>query len=156
MIPPIIPPEIDYRHRALLAALRVDYFRPGLGDLTAWHDFLFVLETLTDSEGGELQPEDIHAAVNLMRAQNKSGEARWSLRFAKIMREPESFRDLVLIARKKVRQRPPVETASRTDATGASVAIERDPAAVTDPQPISEGVRHFMSELAARKARRTK
>jgi hypothetical protein len=146
---------VDF-HRALLAALDVDYFAPGIGDVNLWQSFLFVMKPLDDSAGGPLVPRDLHAAVNLMRAQNKTGSAKWSLRFSKIINDPEAFRDLVLIARKKVRPRPPVETASRTDATGASVALERDPAAEREPKPISEGVQRFMSELAARKARKTK
>lgn len=122
------PPEIAEFHRALLAALQVDFFPPGMGDVNAWREFLFALDTLKDSAGGALTAHDIGAAVRLMRQQNKNGKAGWSLRFGKIMKEPEDFRDLVLEARRPVRPRAAIEQTSRVDATGAAVMIERDPA----------------------------
>jgi hypothetical protein len=125
-----------------------------MADMNAWRDFLFVMQPLDDSAGGAFTRADLFAAVGLMRQQNRSGQARWSLRFSKILREPEAFRDLVLIARKKLRPRPPVETASRTDATGAAIAIERDPAAESEPQPISEETARFMKHYEERKAAR--
>ena len=152
MIPALVPKDIIELHSSLLAALGVDYFPPGMADMNAWRDFLFVMQPLADSAGGAMTKADLPRAVDLMRQQNKSGDARWSLRFSKIMREPEAFRDLVLIARKKQRPRPPIETASRTDASGAAIQVERNPAAESEPQPISEGVRRFMSDFEAHKA----
>jgi hypothetical protein len=141
-----VPPEIDYLHRALLAALRVDHFRPGMGDVNAWRDFLFVLDSLKDSDGGELTPRDVHAAVDLMRQQNKAGESKWSLRFSKILREPESFRDLVLISRKRIRPRPAIQTVSRKTGDGANVMDERDPAVANDPKPIADELRKWREQ----------
>jgi hypothetical protein len=122
------PPEIAEFHRALLVALGVDYFPPGMADVNAWREFLFLLDTLKDSAGGPLTARDIHAVVALMRQQNRDRKAGWSLRFGKIMREPEAFRDLVLEARKVKRPRAPIETVTRVDATGAALQVERDPA----------------------------
>jgi hypothetical protein len=146
MNPPVIPPEIDALHRALLAALRVDYFRPGMGDLNAWHDFLFVLQSLDDSAGGKITARDVHGAVNLMREENRDGKAKWSLRFAKILRDPEAFRDLVLLTRKAKRPRPPVEPSSRT-AGDVTLATERDPAAENDPVHIKEHLAEFKKKM---------
>lgn len=147
MIPSLVPPDITELHRTLLAALNVDYFPPGMREMNDWRDWLSVMAPLKDSTGGAFTKEDLTAAVRLMREQNRSKEANWSLRFSKIMREPESFRDIVLMARKAVRKRPPVEQTQRTDATGANIAIERDPAAERDPVAIAEHVAEFRRKM---------
>lgn len=147
-----IPPEIEALHRALLSALRVDYFPPGMGDLNAWRDFLFVLQSLEGSVGGCLTSHDIRAAVNLMREQNREGKAKWALRFAKVLREPESFRDLVLETRRLKRPRPPVERSSRR-AGDITLETERDPATEAEPQPISRPVAEQYAEFKKRMGR---
>lgn len=143
----MIPPEIEALHRALLAALRVDYFPPTMGDLNAWHDFLFVMQSLEDSAGGRLTTRDIHAAVALMREQNRAGEAKWALRFSKILRDPEAFRDLVLGTRRVKRPRPPVSTISVKTGDGAIVASERDPATENEPIAIAEHLAEFKRRM---------
>ncbi len=143
----MIPPEIETLHRALLAALRVDYFPPGMGDLNAWHDFLFVLKSLDDSAGGCLTRRDLHAVVARMREQNRAGEAKWSLRFSKILRDPEAFRDLVLETRRQKRPRRPVEIVSVQTADGAQVQVERDPAAEADPIHVSKHLEEFKRRM---------
>lgn len=140
MIPSLVPDEIVALHRELLRALRVDYFPPGMGEMNRWRDFICVMAPLAQSEGGAFTKDDLGMAVRLMREQNQARTANWSLRFSKILGEPESFRDLVLMARKAVRKRPPIEHAQRTDATGANIAIERDPAAERDPVAIAEHI----------------
>jgi hypothetical protein len=141
-------PEILELHKALLAALRVDYFTPGMGDVNAWRDFLFVLDTIKDSAGGPLTARDIHAAIGLMREQNRDKRAGWSLRFGKIMREPEAFRDLVLEARRIKRPRKPIQTAQVTQPDGANVMVERDPAAEAEPTHVSNPLREFRERMA--------
>jgi hypothetical protein len=143
----LVPQEIVELHRALLAALRVDYFPPGMMEMNNWRDFLFVMEPLKDSTGGAFTAKDIAPAVALMRQQNKTQSSNWSLRFAKIMRDPESFRDLVLISRKAVRPRAAIETTSRTDATGAAIAVERDPAAEAEAHHISRPLREWRERM---------
>ncbi|MCA1659610.1 MAG: hypothetical protein LC642_03575 [Verrucomicrobiaceae bacterium] len=142
----LVPDFIVAFHRALLAALQVDFFRPGLLEMNNWRDFLEVMKPLEDSVGGPFTAQDIAAAIQLMRAQNRSG-GNWSLRYAKIMQNPEAFRDLVLIARKKIRPREPkvIETAKTGD--GANVAVERDPAAERDPQHISNPLRDWRERM---------
>lgn len=139
--------EIEPLHRALLAALRVDYFPPGMGDLNAWHDFLFVLRSLADTTGGPLTPHDLRAVIALMREQNREGKAKWALRFSKIMRDPEMFRDLVLETRRAKRPRPPVERSSRT-VGDVTIETERDPAAENDPRPVAEHLAEFRKRMA--------
>jgi hypothetical protein len=149
----MVPEEIVALHRTLLAALRVDYFRPGMLEMNHWTAFLWVMKPLADSVGGPFTAADIAPVIAIMRAQNQSG-GNWSLRFAKIMQNPEAFRDLVLIARKNRRPREPKITTTAKTGDGASVAVERDPAAEAEPQPVSEEVRRFMDELADRKKRK--
>lgn len=147
MIPSLVPPEIIELHRELLRALRVDYFPPGMIEMNGWRDFVFVMKPLDESEGGAFTKADLAPVIRMMRGDNQRGASNWSLRFAKIMRDPESFRDLVLISRKAVRKRPPIEHTSRTDATGATIAIERDPAADNPPVAIAEHMNEFRRKM---------
>lgn len=154
VLPGAVPTDIVEMHRTLLAALNVDYFPPGMREMNDWRDWLSVMAPLKDSTGGAFTKDDLTAAVRLMRDQNRSKEANWSLRFSKIMREPESFRDLVLMARKKLRPRPPIEQTSRTDATGANIATERDPAAENPPVAIAEHMDEFRRKMRLPKKER--
>jgi len=95
-------------HSALYLACGLPALAPSMGDNHAWWDFLREMEPLDDPHaGGPLTPEDIAPTIDEMRRANKSGQAQWSLRPGKILRSPEAFRDLVLIARKKRQARPP-------------------------------------------------
>jgi hypothetical protein len=114
--------------------------------MNRWRDFLDVLKSLDETAGGPLTKGDIAAAVGLMRKQNRDG-ANWSLRFAKIMGDPETFRDLVLQSRRVDRPRPPVQTTQRTDATGASIAVESDPAAERNPVAIAEHISEWKRKM---------
>lgn len=142
----LVPAYIVDFHRALLEALRVDYFPPGMGEMNNWRDFLYVMKPLEDSEGGPFVKADLSAAVQLMRSQNRSG-ANWSLRFAKIMATPEAFRDLVLIARKEKRERPPKKVVQAKTGDGAAVAVEVDPAADAEPTHISNPLREWRERM---------
>jgi hypothetical protein len=143
----ILPIEILEFHRALLDALGIDHFRPGMADVNMWKDFLFFLDTLKDSAGGPLTAKDITAALRLMRQENRDKRAGWSLRYSRILREPESFRDLVLQARKQKRERGPVVTESRT-AGNVSILTERDPAADEPPKQIAHELRRWRESQA--------
>lgn len=152
----LVPAYIIEWHRELLAALRVQFFPPGLSEMNSWRDFLSVMSSLKTTEGGEFTKRDLAAAVALMRAQNGKG-SNWSLRFAKIMGTPESFRDLVLEARTKAKIRPRQPVAQGSRKVGdLTIATETDPAAEAAPQPISESVHKFMNEYRARKERKGK
>ncbi|HWM26561.1 MAG TPA: hypothetical protein VNP98_17220 [Chthoniobacterales bacterium] len=147
MLPGAVPQDIVELHRTLLRALNVDFFQPGLAELGYWREFLFVMKPLDESEGGAFTKDDIAPVIRIMREDNKRGSSNWSLRFSKIMRDPENFRDLVLIARKKVRPRPPVEQKQRTDATGANIAVDHDPAAERDPVAIAEHINEWKRKM---------
>jgi hypothetical protein len=147
MIPSAVPKEIVELHRALLEALRVDYFPPGIIEMNCWKDFLFVMKPLAESAGGAFTVRDISPAVALMREQNKAQGANWSLRYAKIMRDPESFRDFVLQARKTKRTRPPVATKSVRTPDGANVQVEHDAAAESEPTHISNSLREWREKM---------
>ncbi len=91
-------------HNALCGAIGHKAFRMGMHDQRAWSDFLYVLQSLDDTDEGPLTSRDIVRVVNLMRKQRAKG-AGWSLRYSKILSEPETFRDLVLEIRRPVRPR---------------------------------------------------
>lgn len=141
-----VPDYIVDLHRALLGALRVDFFRPGMLEMNNWRDFLAVMKPLEDSAGGAFTAADLTAAVTLMRSQNRSG-ANWALRFTKIMQTPEAFRDLVLMARKERRERTPKRVEQVTTADGANVAVERDPAAEREPTHVSNPLRDWREKM---------
>jgi hypothetical protein len=119
--------EIRGMHRALHVACGLPALSPGYNDLANWHAFLLVLAPLAeDTEEGRLTVPDIQDVVGEMKRQNKSGKAQWSLRPSKLLRDPELFRDLVLIAREARRRRAPRPTfkpATQTIA-GATRAVE--------------------------------
>jgi len=142
----LVPDYIVDFHRALLEALRVDFFRPGMGEMNNWRDFLSVMKPLDDSVGGPFTKADLVAAVQLMRSQNRDG-ANWSLRFSKIMATPEAFRDLVLIARKTKRERPAKQVVQAKTGDGANVAVEVDPAADAEPTHISNPLRDWRERM---------
>jgi hypothetical protein len=140
----LAPQYIVSFHRTLLSAIGVDYFPPGLGDVNLWESFLFVMKLLADSAGGAFTEKDIVGAVRLMREQNRNGTAKWSLRFAKIMNDPEAFRDLVLLARKTKR---PVAQLSKLRSVktpdGSNVQVEHDPSAGNEPRTIAHELRKW-------------
>ncbi len=100
--------QITGFHRALNIACGLMALRPTQTDLRAWWDFLREMEPLDDPEaGGPFNVGDIQDVIGEMRRQNKAQQANWSLRPQKILRDPESFRDLILIARSRRRASRP-------------------------------------------------
>ena len=99
--------EIRALHRALYEACGLPAITMGLGQLNSWNDFLSALEPLGETAGGLLSPRDISEVVGHMRRENRDSRAKWSLRPSKILRDPEAFLDLVLLARQRAAQRPP-------------------------------------------------
>lgn len=153
----LVPLYIIEWHRALLAALAVDFFRPGLKEMNDWRDFLSVMDALKETNDGEFTKRDLVAVVAHMRAQNKTRGGNWSLRFGRIMQTPETFRDLVQELRARHRQRPrkPIQQSSRTVA-GVTIATEIDPATAAEPKPvgpeIAEQLRQFRKQMKGPKA----
>ena len=104
---PITAERIRSLHRTLHAACGLPAISPSASDQQAWWAFLREMTPLDEPEaGGPLTTEDIQAVIGEMRRQNNAGEAKWSLRPSRILRDPEGIRDLVLITRAKRRARP--------------------------------------------------
>ena len=138
--------EIRGMHRALHVACGLPPLSPGYTDLAHWRDFLAVLAPLAeDTEEGRLSVQDIQDVVGDMKRQNKAG-AKWSLRPSKLLRDPEQFRDLVLFARERRRQRP-ARPATR-EATQTVAGTTRTVEVPTDEEPID--VRKAFSDLRKR------
>lgn len=100
-------------HKALHLACNLPALRPTISDERSWWDFLQEMEPLADDPDGELRVRDISAVVRRMIWEVREGKARWSLRPSHILRNPETFRDLVLITRRdfwnKLRPKMPVK-----------------------------------------------
>ena len=136
-------------HRALCAAIGNPEFKLTMSDERAWSDFLGVISSLDETSGGPLTPRDMKLVIERMRTQVASGKAGWSLRYTKILRDPETFRDLVLEVRKKFRPRAAIERVTRTLPDGANVIDERDPAAEADATNIRAAAKTEMARFKA-------
>lgn len=141
------PDTVRGFHRALHVACGLPALSPSPGDQHAWWDFLREMEPLDDPEaGGPLTVADIQDVLGEMKRQNKAGQAHWSLRPSKILREPEAFRDLVLMARKRRRQRPtpaPTRTAEQVLPDGTrrqvEVSVNSEALSITEALDILRG-----------------
>lgn len=92
-------------HRTLHAACGLPALRPSVGDERAWWDFLQEMAPLEEDESGPLSSVDIEGAVREMRREKNDGKAGWALRPSTILRNPETFRDMVLLFRTSRRER---------------------------------------------------
>lgn len=92
-------------HKALHLACNLPALRPSMSDERAWWDFMQEMEPLADDPDGELRVGDISAVVRRMIWEVREGKASWSLRPSHILRNPETFRDLVLITRRDFRNK---------------------------------------------------
>lgn len=118
--------NIPSLHKTLCLALGLPVLRLSISGESQW--YWFVRETCLDSTpGGPLTCEDIQNVIALMRKQKTVGTG-WSLRYSRIMRDPETFRDLVLETRRQPRPRPPVVRITREQPDGCRVLAEKDTA----------------------------
>lgn len=95
--------DVEKFHRTLHRLCRVDELSPTINDLRAWHDFLQEMKPLDDTDGGPFVLSDLTAVLSEMRRQNEKGLAKWAFRPSSILRDPEKFRDLVLMSRSFLR-----------------------------------------------------
>ena len=102
---PITREMVAEFHQAQHTACGLPALRPSMGDERAWWDFLREMEPLSEDESGPLSSIDIEGAVREMRREKNDGKAGWALRPSTILRNPETFRDMVLIFRSKRRER---------------------------------------------------
>lgn len=131
--------DVDKFHRALHRLCRMEEIPPTLNDQRAWHDFLQEMKPLEETEGGKFVLGDLTAVLSDMRRQNEKGLAKWAFRPSSILRDPEKFRDLVLMARSSLR------VAGRFAARSTPrPAIQKFPDGISritdDPEPQPEGI----------------
>lgn len=126
-------------HKALHSACGLPALRPSMGDERIWWDFLREMAPLSEDESGPLSSTDIDGAVRIMRREKNDGKAGWALRPSTILRNPETFRDMVLLFRTSRRERRLKER--RAAITGKPV-----PAVPAEPSVSQE---EFDREMAA-------
>ena len=93
--------QISGFHRALNEACNLPALRMSMSDERAWWDFLREMEPLVDHPMGAFNTTDIVQVIRRMQWECREGKASWSLRPSHILRNPETFRDLVLITRQR-------------------------------------------------------
>lgn len=127
------PTNFPALHAALYAACGIPapVFTPY--DQGRYWDFLSPINSaLAEHPEGKLTARDITQVVAEMRRQRSQGTS-WSLRPSAILRQPETFLDLVLICRAKRRLRPrPADTQMQAVTHGGvtrevEVPVERKP-----------------------------
>jgi hypothetical protein len=133
------PEQIRGFHRALHVACGLPPLSPSMGDERIWADFMFEMRPLEDPEiGGQLTVQDIQDVIGEMRRQNKAGQANWGLRPSKILRQPEDFRDMVLMARKRRQARPFRPASEIIEQRVGSIRRQVESAIPHEPVPVSE------------------
>ena len=106
-------------HKALHSACNLPALRPSMGDERIWWDFLLEMAPLSEHESGPFSVADIEGAVREMRREKNDGKAGWSLRPSAILRNPEGFRDMVLLFRtnrrlRRIKERHPTPSTVTT------------------------------------------
>jgi hypothetical protein len=131
--------DIDRFHRALHRLCRMPELAPTINDQRAWHDFLLEMKPLEDTDGGPFVLADLTAVLSEMRRQNEKGLAKWGFRPSQILRDPEKFRDLVLMARSSLRVAG--RAAARQQSRPAVQHLPNGTNRITDdPEPQTEAV----------------
>lgn len=95
------PDQIATLHRVLHEACNLHALRMSMSDERAWFDFLREMEPLVDHPMGAFNTTDIVQVIRHMQWECREGKASWALRPSHILRNPETFRDLVLMTRQK-------------------------------------------------------
>ena len=95
------PAQIAAFHQALHEACNLPALRMSMSDERAWWDFLREMEPLVDHPMGAFATTDVVQVIRHMQWECREGKASWALRPTHILRNPETFRDLVLITRQK-------------------------------------------------------
>jgi hypothetical protein len=102
---PITKELVAQFHKALHMACGLPALPPSMGDERAWWEFLQEMAPLSEDESGPFSIADIEGAIREMRRERNDGKAGWALRPSTILRNPESFRDMVLLFRTNRRSR---------------------------------------------------
>lgn len=137
---PITKELIAEFHKVLHTACGLPALRPSVGDERAWWDFLHEMAPLEEDESGPLSSVDIEGAIREMRREKNDGKAGWALRPSTILRNPETFRDMVLLFRTSRRER-------RLKERRATITRETRPAAPSEPSITPEEFDQGIAEL---------
>jgi hypothetical protein len=144
----ITPEIVRGFHRALNVACGLAPISPSMGDQRVWWDFLAEMEPLEEPEiGGPLTIQDIQDVIGEMRRQNKSQQANWSLRPAKILRNPEDFRDMVLMARKRRQQRPRPASTAIVERRDGDIRRQVESNVQSEPVPVAEALEMLRAHM---------
>ena len=135
---PITRELVTEFHKTLHLACGFPALRPSIGDERAWWDFLQEMTPLEEDESGPLSSIDIEGAVREMRREKNDGKAGWALRPSTILRNPETFRDMVLLFRTSRRERRLKERRAAITAPAAPVRQEPNISAEEFAAGISE------------------
>ncbi len=126
-------------HRALHVACGLAPLSPSANDNRIWWEFLLEMSPLEEPEiGGPLTAQDIQDVVGEMRRQNKAQQANWSIRPSKILRNPEDFRDMVLMARKRRNARPYRPTTAIVERQDGDIRRQVETSVESEPVPVGE------------------
>jgi len=130
-------------HKALHSACNLPALRPSMGDERIWWDFLQEMSPLEEDESGPFSISDIEGAVREMRREKNDGKASWSLRPSTILRNPEGFRDMVLLFRTK-RRSSRIKERKVTAAPMQSLPQEEEP---LSREELAEGFSELRKKL---------
>jgi len=142
---PITKETVASFHKALHSACNLPALRPSMGDERMWWEFLQEMAPLSEHDSGPFSVEDIEGAVREMRREKNDGKAGWSLRPSAILRNPEGFRDMVLLFRSNRRLRRIKERSiAITAISAATIAPDQETAT---PEEISQGFAELRRKL---------
>jgi hypothetical protein len=141
---PITKELVASFHKALHIACGLPALPPSMGDERAWWEFLQEMAPLSEDESGPFSIADIEGAIREMRRERNDGKAGWALRPSTILRNPESFRDMVLLFRTNRRERRLKER--RATITGKPVSDTPAEPSVS-PEEFSQGFAELRKNL---------
>jgi hypothetical protein len=135
-------------HRALHVACGLAPLSPSANDNRVWWEFLLEMAALEEPEiGGPLTVQDIQDVVGEMRRQNKAQQANWSIRPSKILRNPEDFRDMVLMARKRRLARPFRPTTALVERQDGDIHRQVETKVEHEPIPVAEALEMLRAHM---------
>ena len=135
-------------HRALHVACGLAPLSPSANDNRVWWEFLLEMSALEEPEiGGPLTVQDIQDVVGEMRRQNKAQQANWSIRPSKILRNPEDFRDMVLMARKRHQARPFRPTTDLVERQDGDIRRQVETKVEHEPIPVAEALEMLRAHM---------
>jgi hypothetical protein len=143
------PGDIADMHAALYSECGLPALGLTMSDTLVWRDFLSAMAPLAGTERGPLTVADIRAVIRLMRRQRDRNGIPWSLRPSRILRDPETFRDIVLETR-QTRRQPVQQPPAIQRLPGGGQRILDQPAAQAEQETIRVETLAALRELRAK------